>query len=204
MHPVIDVAIPTVTGREDSLARLIDSLERNTAPGILDLHIFTDEPSCGTAWRKCIEGTSNPYILLACDDLEVTSPTWAGVCCETVDKGFLPCPIVRRPDGSLESCGGDMSAMHCLIQEEQPDWTPCGFTVVPFLNRDQADCIGSHNGHYKTDTYISDKGRQLGWETVVRHGYEWTHHRSMVGRLTPSANDDREYAEAMARPAQRG
>ena len=44
-----------------------------------------------------MEQSTAPYVHLTADDLEVTSPTWAGVCIETVDAGELPCPIVRRP-----------------------------------------------------------------------------------------------------------
>lgn len=196
---MIDVVIPTVTGREESLERLLGSYEQNTAPGALNFIIVTDEETCGTAWRKGMELSTAPYIHLSCDDLEVTSPTWAGVACETVDAGRLPCPVIRRPGGALESCGGDMAAPHCLIDHEQPDNTPCDFTVVPFLSREQANRIGMHDGHYQTDTYVSHKGRQLGYETVVRLGYEFTHHRSDVKRRGVTPDDQRLYDEAMAR-----
>ena len=55
-----------------------------------------------------------------------------------------------------------------------------------------------HGGHYITDTYASHKGRQFGYETVVRYGYELVHHRSDVGRREPDAEDQRLYSEAMA------
>src|SRR5688500_10079527 len=111
---MLDVIVPTVKGREDSLARLFRSVERNTAirPNFITVH---DEETCGLAWIKGLELSTNPYVWLACDDLEVTSPLWAGACMETVDAGKLPCPFVKRPDGSIESCGGDMSVGGCLI-----------------------------------------------------------------------------------------
>lgn len=195
---MIDVVIPTVTGREDSLVRCIESYERNTASGVLNFIVVHDEPTCGLAWIKGMEASKAPYVHLTADDLEVTSPTWAGVCMETVDAGELPCPIVCRPDGSIESSGGDMNAPACLISELQPDSTPVDFTVLPFFSREQADAIGMIGAHYMTDVYASHRGRQLGYETVVRDGYELIHHRSNVHRLDPSAEDHRLYNEALA------
>jgi hypothetical protein len=196
---VIDVIVPTVAGREDTLERCLESYDRNTAPDVLSFIVIRDEETCGIAWRKGMELSTAPYVHLTCDDLEVTSPTWAGACCETVDEGHLPCPIVHRPDETIESCGGDMNAAHCLISHEQPDKTPCDFTVVPFLSREQADAIGMIDAHYKTDTYVSHKGRRLGYETVVRLPYVFTHHHSNVKRRAPTPDDDRLYVEGMER-----
>lgn len=195
---MIDVILPTVTGREDSLERCLSSYEASTPPGVLNFIVIRDRDTCGQAWLDGMELSTAPYVHLTADDLEVTSPTWAEVCIETVDAGELPCPIIRRPNGSIESCGGDMNAPACLISEMQPDRSRVDFTVLPFLSRKQAERIGMHSGHYMTDVYASHKGRQLGYETVVRHGYELIHHRSDVKRREPDAEDQRLYREAMA------
>lgn len=197
---MIDVVVPTVSGREDSLERCIDSYERHTAPDVCTFIVIRDEETCGIAWGKGMELSTAPYVHLTCDDLELRSDTWAGACCESVDEGFLPCPIVYRPDGSLESCGGDVNVGAHLIGHEQPDKTVCDFSVVPFMSRKQADAIGMVPGHYKTDVYASHRGRQLGWETIVRLPYAFTHHHSMIKRRGPSPDDDRHYAEGMAAP----
>lgn len=194
---MIDAVIPTVSGREPDLERFIDSLKQNTAPDVLTFIVIKDEETCGIAWRKGLELSNAPYVLLGCDDLEMRSPDWAGACCESVDEGFLPCPIVYRPDGSLESCGGDVRVGAHLIGHEQPDKTPCDFSVVPFMSREQADAIGMIDAHYKSDTYVSHRGRQLGYETVVRTSYAFVHHRSDVRRRAPSPEDERHYAEGM-------
>lgn len=191
------MVIPTVRGREDSLERCIASYEENTAPGVLNFIVVHDEPTCGKAWIKGLETSNAPYVHLTADDLEMTSPTWGAVCMETVDEGLLPCPIIRRPDGSVESSGGDMNAPACLISEIQPDKTPVDFTVLPFYSREQAGRIGMIPAHYLTDTFASHRGRVLGYETVVRHGYELTHHRSDVGRIAPNRDDDRIFREAV-------
>jgi len=194
---LLDVVVPTVTGREESLERCISSYKANTAPGTLNIIVVKDEPTCGLAWTKGIEKTTAPYIALTCDDLEIISPIWAGACIEVCDSGRLPCPIIRRPDGSLESCGGDTDTSGHLLTHMQPDGAEVDFAPVPFGSREQIEAIGMHDGHYKTDTYFSHKGRKLGWPTVVTHGYAFIHHHSSVGRITPSLRDDVAYVEAM-------
>jgi hypothetical protein len=195
---LIDVIVPTVSGREGDLERCIASYEAHTAPGQLDFIVVHDEPTCGHAWIKGMESSNAPYVHLTADDLEVTSDVWAGICVETVDEGLLPCPIVRRPDGSIESSGGDMNAPACLISELQPDKTPVDFTVLPFFSREQAEAIGMLPIHYGSDVWASHRGRQLGYETVVRHGYELTHHRSDVRRLNASPEEMRTLRRALA------
>jgi hypothetical protein len=190
---VIDIVLPTVAGREADLERCIASYEANTAPDVLTFIVIHDEPNCGTAWIKGMEASTAPYVHLTADDLEVTSPTWA----EASDRGLLPCPIVRRPNGSIESCGGDMSAPACLISELQENGTEVDFSPVPFGSREQVEAIGMIEAQYETDTYFSHKGRELGWPTVVCHGYEFTHHRSDVKRISPNPADHKLYVEAM-------
>lgn len=197
---MVDLVVPTVTGREEHLERCLDSYERNTARGVLRFIVIRDEETVGSAWRAGIERSTAPYVALTNDDCEITSPLWAGVCCETVDAGFLPCPIVRRPDGSLESCGGDMNAPACLISTEQPDQTPVDFTTIPFMSREQADAIGMLDGvHYGADVWVSHRGRQLGYETVIRHGYEFTHWHSMVKRRSAHPGEMQAVTEALER-----
>ena len=193
---MIDVIIPTVTGREDSLQRLIESCERNTASK-LNFIVVRDEETCGKAWIKGLKLCAHDYVWLACDDLEVTSPTWAGACCEIVDAGNLPCPLIHRPDGSIESCGGDMGAAGSLLTTVQPNGTEVDFAPSPFLGRKQAERIGMTEGHYSTDVYVSHKGRQLGYPTVLCHDFELTHHHSNVKRRQPTREDDALYRAAL-------
>lgn len=196
---MIDVILPTVTGREADLERCREAYEKNTAPGVLTFIVVRDEETVGDAWKRGMELSNSPYVALTNDDCEITDPTWAGVCCETVDAGLLPCPVVHRPDGSLESCGGDMNAGANLISTMQPDKTRVDFTTIPFMSREQADAIGMLNGvHYGADVWVSHRGRQLGYETVVRHAYQFTHHHSMVKRRTPQPSEMEAVTRALA------
>lgn len=193
---MVDVVIPTVSGREDSLERLIESCERNTAAP-LNFIVIRDQESCGQAWIEGLKLTLHDYVWLACDDLEVTSPTWAGACIEATDHGLIPCATIRRPDGGIESCGGDMRAPGSLIREEQPHGTEVDFSPSPFLSRRQAKAIGMLPIHYYSDVWASYKGRVLGYPTVVTGGFELTHHHLNVGRKAPSVADLKTFEEAM-------
>lgn len=193
---MVDVVVPTIEGREESLERCLASF-----PGLNHI-VIKGEPSCGRAWIKGIERSTAGYILLCADDIQCDyydwqEPLWIEACIETCEKGMLPAPVVFRPNHSLESAGGDMSASGCLIDHIQPDWTPVDFTPMPFGSREQIEAIGMIEAHYMTDVWFSHRGRQLGYETVLRHPYRLIHHHEMVGRIHSTAADERIYNEAM-------
>lgn len=187
----IDIIVPTVQGREESLERCLASFPA------LNHIVIKGKPTCGEAWIEGIRRSSADYLLLCADDIEAQDDGWIEPCVEAVDDGYLPAPIVYRPDGSVESAGGDMNAPACLIADIQPDWTPVDFTPMPFWSREQARKIRMIPSHYMTDVWVSHRGRQLGYETVLRHGYRLVHHHEMVGRIQPNHGDDRIYREAM-------
>lgn len=188
----IDVIVPTVEGREESLERCLASF-----PGLNHI-VIRDEPTCGRAWIRGIKQSSADYLLLTCDDIEAVNDRWIEPCVEAVDDGYLPAPVIYRPDGSLESAGGDMNAQACLINHIQADWTPVDFTPMPFWSREQARKIRMLPNHYMTDVWVSHRGRQLGYETVLRHGYQLRHHHEMPGRRNVTREDHEIYGQAMA------
>lgn len=189
----IDLIVPTVPGREESLARCLASFPDTN-------HIVVrGQPTCGLAWQEGIKRSTAEYLMLCCDDIEADGDTWREACLETVDKGMLPAPVIRRPAGGLESAGGDMGAPGCLLTEIQPDWAPVDFTPLPFVSRRQIQRIGMVAGHYMTDVYLSHKGRQLGYETVLRTDFGLIHHHEMAGRKYPTADDRFLYSEGLAR-----
>lgn len=180
---MIDVIIPTITGREESLARCVESF-----PGLNHI-IVKDELTCGAAWIAGMKRSGADYILLTADDIEAQDDAWIEPCVEAVDDGYLPAPIVYRPNGTVESAGGDMNSPACLITEIQPDWTPVDFTPMPFWSREQARKIRMLPIHYLSDVWASYRGRQLGYETVLRHDYKLLHHHEMAGRIFSDAGD---------------
>ena len=184
----VDAIIPTIPGREESLARLLRSL-----PADVGTIIIRDSETCGAGWTEGIERSDADYLLLACDDQEFLGPDWLDRCIETVDAGLIPCPRVWLPDGTIESQGGDMNAFAHVDPRPKRDWTPVDYTTVPFLRRGMAGQIGMlADCHYCTDVWVSYRGRQLGYETVLRHGFDVRHHREPVGRGAGMAQTERD------------
>ena len=189
---MIDLVVPTIPGREESLDRCLESFH-----GVNRI-VIRDEKTCGAGWTQGIRRSSGEYLVLCCDDVEAHPDLDLDACVEAVEQGYLPAPIVYRPDGSLESAGGDMSAPRCLLSEIQPDWTPVDFTPLPFVSREQIKKIRMIPSHMMCDVWVSHRGRTLGYETVLRHPFRLIHHHEMTGRKSGTDPVDRKiFAEAM-------
>lgn len=189
---VIDLIVPTVNGREASLERCIESFKRLTTDHDLNPIVVPDSKTCGWGWKQGIVASRAPYVALVADDLELISDDWADICISTVDQGLLPCPRVYRPDGTIESQGGDMNAYGHILARHRKDESPTDFTTVPFMSREQVDAIGMIPTQYACDTWASYRGRQLGYETVLRHGYDFIHYQEQVGRGAGMTQNERD------------
>ena len=104
MTAVIDLIIPTVNGREESLERCISSYTEMSAVE-LNVIVVPESKNCGWGWLQGLQAGEAPYVLLACDDQEAIRPGWSERCIETAMRGQLPCPRVWNADGSVESNG---------------------------------------------------------------------------------------------------
>lgn len=183
----IGIVIPTIPGREQSLQRTIRSYRAHSRGVSIVFSIHENARASGEGWRKGATTLAQgfgptDYLHLTNDDIEVTDPDWWRTCIETCDEGQLPAPVVYNPDGSLQSAGGQIGAPGDLIQEIGRDRSPVGFTTVPFLSWGQWEQIGMLDVHYSSDVWVSERGRQLGYETILRHAYQLTHHNHQVGR----------------------
>lgn len=189
--PAIDLIVPTVEGREESLERCLASFPDTN-------HIvIKGQETCGRGWIEGIKRSSADYLVLCCDDIEADEGCDLEACVEATDAGYLPAPVIHRPDGSIESAGGDINASGHLLATVQPDWTPVDFAPLPFVSRAQIQKIRMIEAHYMTDVYLSHKGRHFGYETVLRHDFKLIHHHHMTGRRQPTADDRRLYSEGM-------
>lgn len=187
----LDLIVPTVPGREELLERCLASFPEAR-------HIvIRGEQTCGAGWLAGLAQVTGDYVMLCADDIEAHPDLDLDAALAVIDQGRIPAPIVYRPDGSLESAGGDMSAPGCLIDHVQAEGTPVSFTPLPLVSREQAEAIGMIPAHYMTDVYLSHRGAQLGWPTVLCHGYRLIHHHAQVGRRGPSPADRRLYQEAL-------
>jgi hypothetical protein len=193
----VAVVIPTIDGREEDLYRCVQAYDRTMPEGSLRYYIEHGHPSCGEAWiagaeKACKDGFD--YLHLTADDLE-PHPGWLPHAVEAVDKGYIPAPLVYHPSGELESAGlqgfGCYTGLHA-------DWGYVEGTTVPFLAREMWDRIGMIPTHYCTDLWVSARGRDFGYETVVRTGMRFTHHTAQAGRNYGRVSDDtREYLRAL-------
>ncbi len=188
---MIDCIIPTIPGREDSLERLLDSLQRTTLSPY-ETVIIRDSVTCGWGWKTGLERSQGDYVALLCDDQEFIGKGWDEVCIDAADAGGIACPRVYLPDGTPESRGGDMHSLHHISLGPKKDGTKVDYATIPFLSREQIDAIGMLPVHYASDVWVSYRGRQLGFETVLRHGYEVRHHHNQVGRGAGMEQGDRD------------
>lgn len=183
----VAVVIPTIEGREQDVARCILAYQ-DTAPEV-SLYVEYGHPSCGAAWLAGAELAAEDgfdYLHLTADDLE-PHPGWLDVATETVDKGYIPAPLVYHPDGALESAG--LAGFGCYAGP-YTDWALIEGTTVPFVTREMWDTVGMLDTHYCTDLWVSYQGRRHGWETVIRTGMAFTHHTAMAGRNEGRALSD--------------
>ena len=184
MRHEIDVIVPTVPGREESLERCLRSFPD------LNHIVVSGYPACGQAWQAGLGVSDAPYVLLSADDIEAMDSDWIEPCIEAVDEDLLPAPMVFRPDGSIESAGGDMGASGNLLTDVRPNREAVGFTPMPFVSRAQIDAIGMIPTHMMCDVWVSHRGRQLGYETVLLHDYRLIHHHEMTGRKDSTGPSD--------------
>lgn len=178
------VVCPTVTGREASYERCLDSYRRTTE-GIAEVFWFPpkDEPTwgrgvnVGMAAAQAV-GVGFDLIHFTADDIEAHDG-WLEVGYETLLAGKYPAPWILNPDGSTFSFGHGEPSMF----DTSRDWKPTVTSVVPLLTpamwQQMAPMIDIH---YYTDDYLSHRARLIGIESVARLGYKFTHHTEPARR----------------------
>jgi hypothetical protein len=171
---MISVVIPTIVGREEHYARCVAAYERTVPAADLQLITMRDFPTCGEAWNAGAARATGDYIHFTADDLEPHDGWWQPAV-EAVSQGSLPAPRIVNAAGELDYCG--------IHGRELVDWKMVGMSVIPFMTRAQWAAIGPVLPiHYWSDNYISWRGMRAGYPTVVRRGYQFTHHWAEAGR----------------------
>jgi hypothetical protein len=189
------IVVPTIPGREEDLARCLEGY-RLTAP---DAKVYVEfgHPSCGAAWIAGAEKATEDgfdYLHFTADDLE-PHDGWLDVAVDTVNRGFIPAPLVYHPSGELESAG---LMNFGVYGGPYADWMYVEGTTVPFITATMWHKIGMIDVHYCTDLWVSAQGRKHGWQTVVRTGMAFTHYTAQAGRnYGRVADDTRRYLEAI-------
>jgi glycosyltransferase involved in cell wall biosynthesis len=182
--PKVSVVVPTISGREVSLARTLASYEETLRDVDHEIIIIKDQPTWPAACNRGYEKSSGDVIHWTADDLEAMEGWHVRVLKFLAAKDELPAPRVYNflppPEGEWANSedGGDRA-----IPE---------FTRIPIMRRDQAERIGlwPEDLIYYADLWVTDKGRALGIETRMCHGYDFVHHWSGIGRVDSRENMD--------------
>jgi hypothetical protein len=174
---LISVICPTVTGREELLAKTKIAYAAHTDD--YELIVVPDKPACGPAWVEGASKAQGEFLHFTADDIEPHAGWWQAAV-ETVERGYLPAPRILNTDGSLQSCGE--------WGKEQDTGTQTEFSRIPFLSRAQWDVVAPlvtpflSKTHYYTDNCISFVARASGGETGVHRDYLFTHHLAEQSR----------------------
>lgn len=170
--PEITVVIPTISGREESLARAVSSYEDMGVD--CEIIVVKDEPTWPTACNVGYAKSTGDVIHFSADDLEAI-PGWWERPYEWLQKyNELPAPRVYNfsADGDFDNAsdGEDEQLTH--------------FTRIPIMTRAQYETIGPWPEiNYYADIWLSEKARTLGIRTRMIYGYDFVHHWSQIGRM---------------------
>lgn len=162
---MLSVIIPTMEGREVSLARSIASYE-DTLEGLdHEIIIIQDAPTWPSACNMGYEKALGDMLHFTADDLEALPGWWEDALPWLYDHDELPAPRVLNPDGSWDNA------------IDGPDGAVPEFTRIPLMTHDQYERIGPWPEYnYVADVWLSLKARTLGIETRMFHSYAFIHH----------------------------
>lgn len=177
---MISVVVPTIAGREASLARTVAAYEASVAAAEMQILVITDADTCGDAWNAGAKLASGDYLHFTADDLAPSRPDWWLDAVAAVDAGSLPVGriVEHGLDGETRSFGGD-------------------FARAPFIRADWWQPMPA-GLHYWTDNLLTDRLRREGHQTRFCESYAFTHRPVDVGRLDTAARLERDHALYLA------
>lgn len=172
----LTIVIPTIDGREESLATVIAAYRKHVPKGLRPQIVTPLNESCWPA--GCNAGfakAKGDIIHFGADDLEPLEG-WYEAALAELEAGFVPAPQI------WDYVHSDSRPVNEAA--DGPPGTVTTFSRVPTLTREMAEAIGPWPiMDYYADNWVSDKARVLGWETRVAGGYRFVHHWHPVGRL---------------------
>lgn len=177
---MISIVIPTISGREESLQRAIDSYVANTKVKY-EIIVIQNAPTWPSACNKGYREAKGNVIHFSADDLEALPGWHKDVLKALRERDELPAPRVMdyAADGKFmnESDGADGELTH--------------FTRIPIMTRKQYETIGPWPEIvYYADIWLSEKARTLGIRTRMLYSYAFVHHWSQIGRVDSKKNLD--------------
>ena len=182
--PELTVVVPTITGREESLQRTLDSYEATLEGVDSEIVVIQDAPTWPDACNLGFKKAEGDVIHFTADDLEALPGWWDHASKALQERpNELPAPRVYDflppPEGRW------------MNEEDGPDGAIPLFTRIPIFTREQGEKIGPWPAIvYYADYWVSEKARTLGIETHMVHGYDFVHHWCQIGRVDSKENMD--------------
>jgi nucleoside-diphosphate-sugar epimerase len=178
MNP--SIVIPTIDGREESLARTIQ-IYRETMPAA-EVIIEHGHPTVADAWNAGALRATGDTLHLTADDLTPETGWWEAAS-ETLACHALPAPVFCHPTGgeSLPPPGGVQYPGH-------RDWSAFHASVIPTLPTSLwREIAPLPSIHYYSDNLISARAFRHGWPSALRAPYRFIHYLHDVGRAAKMA-----------------
>lgn len=173
MQRLLSIIVPTIDGREDSLARTLDAYERHTDHRH-EIIVIKNLANWPTACNAGFDKAKGSLVHFGADDLEPVAGWFADAIKVASRDNELPAAFVHdhTPDGILNNAA-----------DGQPGETT-HFTRVPLMTRKQWDLIGRWPEiDYYADVWLSEHARTLGIQTRLVDSYRFVHHWHQHGRL---------------------
>jgi hypothetical protein len=174
------VALPTVTGRDEHLARCEAALHATVPKDVrLVIDVRKDRATCGEVWNEVAveaQALAPAYLLCLADDLEPL-PGWYEAAVHVVENlAATPSALIYtaklgEPD-AVES-HGDWAARY-----DAP--TAVSMSRIPFCRAEQWVPIPAI--HYFSDNAFSSAMQMQGIQMVAVREYAFRHHWAMAGR----------------------
>lgn len=192
---MLSIIIPTITGREKSLARCWNAYKRTYDDTVFPVEyvVVKDRANWPAACNEGFRRSSGKFLHFTSDDLEPLDDWWHEALTHLFDHDELPAPKVynHTPDEA-----------NWDNRVDGPDRGTPHFTRIPLMTRSQYERIGPWPEiDYGADVWLSERGRTLGIETRMFHSYAFVHHWEQHGRIdTPDrlAESDRRLNELRA------
>lgn len=176
---MISIVIPTISGREKSLASITDAYEETLAGVEFEIIVEKDRKTWPSACNMGYRRSSGDVVHFGADDLEPLPGWHQPAVAHLAHYDELPAAAVYDydKDGVFNNA------------DDGPDGAIVQFTRVPIMRRDQWQRIGAWPRLiYFADLWLSEKARSIGIETRILYGYRFVHHWSQIGRVDSDKN----------------
>lgn len=190
MRPILSVIVPTVTGREEWLAKCLAAYDEawEADPSQMEVIVVKDERSCGEAWIKGAKKARGQYIHFTADDL-LPEPGYFEAARAASDDGCIPVAnVLTAMTDTGEWIEESTMQTMCYLQGGGAALN----VLVPFFSRAifELDDEWLAPIHYGSDDWVSFLADRLGILCPFIADYRFGHGAAPEGRLHSSRARD--------------